>query len=187
MSVITPPAIDAAALDRLVDGELDEAARADLLQALDRHADGWKLCALAFLEAQAWRDAARAVPVTAAPAAPQPHPAGRVVRQLVAVAAVVAVAFCAGFVARGNQSGGQFALQNGSGERPAEMTAPARPASEAGEAPPAIPEYVRSKMERDGYRVEGGRKVVEVALQDGRKVAVPVDTVSYHYVGQRIH
>ena len=46
-------------LDLLVDGELDQAARRDLLICLDREADGWRCCAMAFLEAQSWRDELR--------------------------------------------------------------------------------------------------------------------------------
>ena len=43
-------------LDLLVDGELDQAARRDLLVHLDRETDGWRHCAMAFLEAQSWCD-----------------------------------------------------------------------------------------------------------------------------------
>jgi hypothetical protein len=39
-------------LDRLVDGELAETERKALLEDLDRRTDGWRRCALAFLEAQ---------------------------------------------------------------------------------------------------------------------------------------
>jgi hypothetical protein len=42
-------------LDRLVDGELGQAERRDLLAALDDEPGGWRSCALAFLEAQTWR------------------------------------------------------------------------------------------------------------------------------------
>lgn len=48
-------------LDRLVDGELNETERADLLRRIERAPDGWRCCALAFLEAQAWRQEARAL------------------------------------------------------------------------------------------------------------------------------
>lgn len=44
-------------LDRLVDGELDSAQRRQVLQLLEQEPDGWKRCARAFLEAQAFRDA----------------------------------------------------------------------------------------------------------------------------------
>lgn len=42
-------------LDKLVDGELDDAQRRKLLTELDTQPDGWRRCALAFLEAQAWK------------------------------------------------------------------------------------------------------------------------------------
>jgi hypothetical protein len=42
-------------LDLLVDGTLPEADRRALLLALEAEPDGWRRCALAFLEAQAWR------------------------------------------------------------------------------------------------------------------------------------
>jgi hypothetical protein len=41
--------------DKLVDGELSASERRELLTALDSQPDGWRRCALAFLEAQAWR------------------------------------------------------------------------------------------------------------------------------------
>jgi len=48
--------LDPALLDRLVDGELAEAERRKLLVSLDQRPSGWRQCALAFLEAQSWRD-----------------------------------------------------------------------------------------------------------------------------------
>jgi hypothetical protein len=41
--------------DLLVDGELSEADRRALLSQLDEEPDGWRRCALAFLESQSWR------------------------------------------------------------------------------------------------------------------------------------
>lgn len=43
--------------DRLVDGELAEDERRILLLSFDREPEGWRRCALAFLEAQAWSSA----------------------------------------------------------------------------------------------------------------------------------
>lgn len=43
-----------AIFDRLVDGELSPHDRHELLASLDQSDDGWRRCALAFLEAQAW-------------------------------------------------------------------------------------------------------------------------------------
>lgn len=42
--------------DRLVDGELTAAERHALLASLDDRPGGWRRCALAFLEAQSWRE-----------------------------------------------------------------------------------------------------------------------------------
>jgi hypothetical protein len=44
-------------IDRLVDGALSESERRALLQRLDAEPDGWRRCALAFLESQAWHQA----------------------------------------------------------------------------------------------------------------------------------
>lgn len=44
-------------LEMLVDGELDEAQRRELLLRLDREPDGWRRCALSFLEVQSLREA----------------------------------------------------------------------------------------------------------------------------------
>jgi hypothetical protein len=52
-----PPEHFDAWLDRLVDGELAEPQRRALLARLEHRPDGWRRCALAFLEAQAWHDA----------------------------------------------------------------------------------------------------------------------------------
>src|SRR5262245_830538 len=50
------------ALDRLVDGELSDTDRRELLVALDQEADGWRRCALAFLESQALSEQLRNSP-----------------------------------------------------------------------------------------------------------------------------
>jgi hypothetical protein len=59
--------IDHHLLDRLVDGELDGPERANLLRRLEDHPDGWRCCALAFLEAQTWRQALGAERAWSAP------------------------------------------------------------------------------------------------------------------------
>jgi hypothetical protein len=49
------PRDDAHWFDLLVDGELDDERRRELLSRLDDQPGGWRKCALAFLEAQTWR------------------------------------------------------------------------------------------------------------------------------------
>jgi hypothetical protein len=48
--------IDDSVFDRLVDGELPPGERRQLLSSLDGEPDGWRRCALSFLEAQSWRE-----------------------------------------------------------------------------------------------------------------------------------
>ena len=48
---------DDTSFDRLVDDELSEEERRELLGQLDDEPSGWRRCALAFLEAQCWRRA----------------------------------------------------------------------------------------------------------------------------------
>jgi hypothetical protein len=43
-------------LDRLVDGELKGSERRQLLESFDKRPEGWRRCALTFLEAQSWRE-----------------------------------------------------------------------------------------------------------------------------------
>ncbi len=48
-----------ARFDRLVDDELSERERRELLAGLDNEPGGWRRCALAFLESQCWKKAVR--------------------------------------------------------------------------------------------------------------------------------
>ncbi|HEV3024490.1 MAG TPA: hypothetical protein VGX76_18570 [Pirellulales bacterium] len=48
-----------------------------------------------------------------------------------------------------------------------------------------IPAYVRSQLERRGYRVDSQHALVPVALPDGRRVMLPVDKLQLSYVGLR--
>ena len=86
-------------LDRLVDGEVGTDERAGLLAALDAEPGGWRRCAVAFLEAQAWR-VALGTTATESPAA-QPRPRQLPLARYGAIAAAFVVAFVAGFVTRG--------------------------------------------------------------------------------------
>jgi hypothetical protein len=53
--IIAPEMVDEKLLDLLVDGELSALRRRELLRQLDATPGGWRQCAVAFLEAQAWR------------------------------------------------------------------------------------------------------------------------------------
>jgi hypothetical protein len=89
--------------DRLVDDELSAAERRELLASLDARPQGWRHCALAFLEAQSWKKDLREIAATAvapvatekfiAPKSTGPRTAVRAIVQWLAVAAAVIVAF----------------------------------------------------------------------------------------------
>ncbi|MHB8898491.1 MAG: hypothetical protein ACYC6Y_07065 [Thermoguttaceae bacterium] len=91
--------IDEAQLDLLVDGELGAAERRELLLLLDAEPGGWRRCALAFLEAQAWRQAVRDVVIRPAGEASSPsrmRTARRRLPTMLAMAASFLVALALG-------------------------------------------------------------------------------------------
>jgi hypothetical protein len=45
-----------------------------------------------------------------------------------------------------------------------------------------VPERVREFLSRSGYRVEEARRVYTIPLDDGRQIAIPVDSVDVRYV-----
>jgi hypothetical protein len=174
-------------LDQLVDGELNCQRRQELLAALDREPDGWRRCAIAFLEAQAWADGLRGSEPAAAPVRTAPvRPRAFGFMKYTGVAAAVAVAFLTGFGVRGRASQQHlpsYVLTPPPAAAEAALARPAPPAAPSS----ALPEYVRRQLEREGYEVKGDQKLVSVALADGRQVAVPVETLKYRFVGYRVH
>ncbi len=55
----------------------------------------------------------------------------------------------------------------------------------AGQFSGPFPPYVRSQLERRGYRVESEPGVTSIKLPDGRNVDLPVDQLRFRYVGRR--
>jgi hypothetical protein len=66
------PIDDPFLLDKLVDGELAPAERRQLLMELENQPDGWRRCALAFLESQAFCDALGSLSVPPKESSTQP-------------------------------------------------------------------------------------------------------------------
>jgi anti-sigma factor RsiW len=96
--------------DRLVDGELSADERRTLLASLDTRADGWRKCALAFLEAQSWRNEVKSLAArpnaatatkSAAPSVLPKRTRFRTAAQWLALAAGLLVAFELGTLDRG--------------------------------------------------------------------------------------
>jgi hypothetical protein len=88
----------------LVDGELSEPERRELLSSLDNVSGGWRRCALAFLEAQSWKQQMQSIrrdpAVQASPARPLRRPGffGGMGGTLLAMAASFTVALTLGLV-----------------------------------------------------------------------------------------
>lgn len=155
-------------LDLLVDGELEDARRRELLLRLDATPGGWRSCALAFLEAQSWRDElgafAQERPKRAA-AEPVARPAGfwsGLTAHALAVAASFAIAFGLGAWSRGGRQGEDPSKPSG--------TAVAQN-SQPTETTPPHDAALRQLLDQDGYMTLalGG-----VADGESRQVRVPV-------------
>jgi hypothetical protein len=190
-------------IDLLVDDALDAQQRAALLRSLDaqRSQDGWRRCALALLEAQAWRRAMAeaAEPARAAEAVELQGKSRRAIFPRLAVAATLA-AFAAGILlGQGGwwRAGAVQQVTQGdlSAQRPTEAPSGSGLISQRGATKPVpndsrqavLPDYVCRQLEREGYEVQGGgAKLIPVDLPDGRRVNVPVETLRYQYVGRRV-
>lgn len=127
---ITSTGGDDRRFDLLVDGELSEAQRSDLLKHLDDEPEGWRRCALAFLEAQCWKQelgpiAHPPVPVSLSleplpkPAAPRSNVRRWTSRlgTLLAMAASFLVALGLGMQMRDRWSPGPVAATNNAGSQ----------------------------------------------------------------------
>ncbi|MEX0613070.1 MAG: hypothetical protein WD738_08715 [Pirellulales bacterium] len=137
--------------DRLVDGELPDAERRRLLTALDERPDGWRRCALAFLESQSWSSDIRQLvrepastpinndPVTRAAALRKPLRRGMA---WLAIAASLLVAFTFGRLQR--DAGNSIAtLPPNADEQLAVVTPPEQRVPEPARADDALTLWVR--------------------------------------------
>lgn len=193
------PRLDDHQLDRLVDGELNNAERRALLLQLENEPDGWRRCALAFLEAQSWR-AALTPATTLAPLSPIPapdkqnvqHPSRRPLARLAALAVSLAAAFLLGQHWHNNPT----LPAPPSGLATAEPTPPPPTPMQVAEQQPrpaSLPsataplETVVKQWQQRGYHTETQKRVVSLELKGGRKVEVPVREVRLRAMGDRTY
>jgi len=196
-------------IDRLVDGELSDDERRALLAKLDADPDsgGWRRCALAFLEAQAWREAftpvaAVALPVPAPVVAVRRSPRLAMIKTPAALAASVLLAFSVGWLSRGDAGAGPRVARVAPAPVPAPvlsdmpsqsiLTSAVATAETSAPIPTPIPQSplpnpIVSRLESRGYQVDRRERVVAVETQDGRRMAVPVAEVRVRYVGDRTY
>ncbi len=138
---------DDALLDRLVDGELTGSERRQLLGSLDKRPEGWRRCAMAFLEAQSWREelgqVARGSHSEAkepkSPASPVPQLPGRKSHwaagaKWLALAASLLLAFGLGMMQRERGNSVAVDISNPGGQL-ARVSPPANSAAPNGAAP----------------------------------------------------
>jgi hypothetical protein len=201
--------VDDGLIDQLVDGELPDVERHELLRELEAVPDGWRRCALAFLEVQSWREAlaplAASARVVVQPVGVsdghdrKPKPWRRVAR-LMALAGGIAAAFALGWALHGGPAQiAPFApLARMETAAPAASSEPFPPAAanfavrESPRSRPSEPAAplgpVVKRWEQRGYRAETQKLVVSMELKDGRRLNnVPVHEVRLQYVGGRIY
>lgn len=190
-------------IELLVDDALDGPARRALLERLDAEPGAWRRCALAFLEEQAWRAGLVSRAIEAGDGSPaKPRRAKRAPVALVGVAAGLLGAFALGWSVRGGATAGGRALVAAPAAAPdlpqhrqdlgppvvAEQERPADTATAVTEARHETllsPETVQELRKR-GYEVQQPQRgVMALELANGRRVAVPVDEVRLHYIGNR--
>jgi hypothetical protein len=193
--------LDGRCLDQLVGGDLPENERRALLLRLDSEPDGWRRCALAFLEAQTWREAF--APLGAAASADRPMPAPAIhalkttpVRRLArwsALAACIAVAFTLGWAAKrapSPETSEHPQAKAPNAEMPqADVIVPQ--VEQANTTEPDVTnagfESVVAFWERQGYTAERQKKLVKVKLEDGRERQVQAQEVRLRFVGDRTY
>jgi hypothetical protein len=198
--------VDDRLIDRLVDGALSDAERRRVLNRLDAEPDGWRRCALAFLEAQSWSEAlgplvtresaVRVVPVQER----RRFGVLRRMRSFAAIAAGLLAAFAVGWSVRGIQPAG---APDGAHGKPVNRVMVQAPSPAVFEKPPVDPrpEPIRTSSpsaaplpgpvvrawERRGYQVQRSQRQVSMQLQNGRRVAVPIDEVQLRFIGDRTY
>ncbi len=196
--------LEGSLVDRLVDGELSEMERRALLLRFENEPDCWRRCALAFLEAQCWREAfAPLVTPTLAQTVRLPECPGPqrgvwgAAAILTGLAAALVLAFGLGWALHGVP--GQIAVDRVAVKEttpvPDRVGEPAQapPTSLVEQEPsrptelPAALHPVIKRLEQRGYRAETQKRLVSLELQGGRRLNVPIQELRLHYIGSRTY
>jgi hypothetical protein len=181
---------DARLIDALVDGELSDPRRADLLRRLELSPGGWRQLSLAFLEAQSWQQALRAESSVrqASPKTAERRTSRRAIAWTGAWAVSAALAFSVGLALNGRS-------QPGSAMNAATTTAPVpvmvrdskatTPTFQSSAMAQTLSPAARQQLERLGFRVQERPRVVSFERPDGQTVQVLVHEVELHFVGRQ--
>ena len=204
----TPDPSEERLLDLLVDGELGDAERRSLLLRFENQPNGWRRCALAFLEAQSWRDAFRPVSASSAVGAkpePMPRPVARKrpylrsTASLAGLAASLVAAFTLGWglhkmPADSARSVSIAAENKAATVEPVDPPLPQPLVVAVQEASPSQPDNATTpsdlivrQWEQKGFRAETQTHLMSMELEDGQRVTVPIREVRLQYVGDRTY
>jgi anti-sigma factor RsiW len=182
---------DARLLDALVDGELNERERTELLRRCDRSPASWRQLAQAFLEAQAWRQAltfAERKPGGTPRSLPMPaqraRSRARTFAWISAWAVSALLAFSLGLTERGGRWESRQNELVAAGSAPAIAAAHPAAADQQTAMGQTLTPAVRQQLERLGYRIQERPRVVSVKRSDGLTVQVLVNEVELRYVGR---
>lgn len=176
-------------MDRLVDGELSPLDRQNLLKRLDNEPDGWRRCALAFLEDQAFREGLKPVAqeVPAALTLPKSQPRSRRRDRLMTAAAVL-LAFTLGWSAKRQPAASPAVVVTAEKPIPAAVPEVLKITAPSPARLDPDPEIERKRAwERAGFEFQRLNRFVAVDTKDGRRVAMPVSEYSVQYIGDRTY
>jgi hypothetical protein len=188
-------------LDRLVDGDLTGQPYRQLLSDLETQPNGWRRCALAFLEAQAWRSELRTMPQECGqPESPStgailPAARRRMIEWLLAAAVGILIALPLGMQLR---------------RQPETVVTPSVPESEDGveateivqvtdtgrdegsvedvgtdyeawldQEGSALPVELVRALESIGTQIRRQRGLLPVETEDGRRFVMPIERVEF--------
>jgi hypothetical protein len=190
-------------IERLVDGELPELERGDLLRRLGTEPDGWRRCALAFLEAQCWREvfqplAAGEVRLACSEKTSSWRQRRPAALGFLGMAAALVLVFGLGWAARGNSGASPGAVLTARADRASRQGGPegmpdstnqarSEPVASASLNPKSALAAAASLPRKHAYQAETQTRLASVVLKDGRKVQVPVQEVRLRYVGNRTY
>jgi hypothetical protein len=188
-------------LDRLVDGELNDTRRRDVIEALGRDRDGWKRCALAFLESQsfgqemrrAYRDdppcrddhRADSMVADASPTVERPRRAGRRFRQSnfcwwLTAAACVVFAFAWGTRLQPvpvTPSNASPAIVESLPKDGTEHQLVGSPTADIWRGESMVPADIEDMLNRLGQQVDRQKGLMPLVSADGSQVLVPFEDV----------
>jgi anti-sigma factor RsiW len=197
---------DVRLIDQLVDAELPDNERRELLLRLESEPDGWRHCALAFLEAQSWSQAF-------GPLAATGRPDSRLVlvgkgrhrkrrrwslARLSALAAGFALVFALGWGLHRGPTDNSVPAPNmrteASPSTPFPQSVDSTPVELAqgqSRAPESarstLPDEVAQLWEQRGYQTERESRVISMELKDGRRLDMPIEEVRVQYIGDRTY